>query len=144
MKLRGEITPAQIQKAYELAKGGKTLKVICSMVGVSFQSYEKYKKDEKDGRPVTESHLEFLDKIRQGAEEFFGLCEDSVAIGISTDPKFALEVLARRKPKIYGKKDYIKQDISKEILFGNLTDEEIDLLIEEKLRLIQEKKNSNS
>lgn len=111
MKLRGEITNDQIEKAYQLAKSGNTLMVICARVGVSYQSYEKYKKDEKDGRYVEPSHLVFLDRIKKGTEEFFGLCEDSVAVGMSVDAKMALEILARRKPKIWGRKDYLKQDL---------------------------------
>jgi len=138
MKLRGEITDAQIQRAYQLAKSGKTLTVICTLVGVSYQSYEKYKKDEKDGKFVEPSHLAFLDKIRQGTEEFFGLCEDSVALGISTDPKFALEILARRKSKIYGRKDYLKQEIKQKTLQQNLNIDYSKLTEEEAKKMYED------
>lgn len=137
-KTRKEFTKEQIKKACELAEMGCIIKTICASIGVSEALFYKLKKEYKK-EPQTynfsKSEKEFVEKVTAAINKCFVILQSKVYESGIEDGKQALEILSRRMPKEFGRKDYLnlKARIKKD---NDMTEEELDKLIKEKLEQI--------
>lgn len=116
-KKRGKVSLEQIKKAYKMARDGHTLRVVLSSIGISMAAYQVIKAKKKDHIDLTE--IELIEQIEKGFNEFFALMEQTVILATGKDMKFALEVLSRRRPKDWGRKDYLKADVKQNITYSS-------------------------
>lgn len=134
-KKRKEFSKEQIDKAVELANAGCVIKTICDSINISPAIYYYLKKEYKKNPRTyhfSKSELEFLEKVTEALNRCFILLQGKAFELCLMDGKQALEMLSRRMPREYGRKDFMKQDIKikKE---KEYTDDELDKMIKEKL-----------
>jgi hypothetical protein len=129
-KIRNEFTTEQIKKAVEMAKMGHTIEVMCTAIGIDKTVYYNKLKQYKAGTLESESENNFYNEVLPAINEFFINAELTVTQGAFDSPQFALEVLSRRRAHIWGKKDYLRQNIKGKIEIEEKYDES---LLDEKI-----------
>lgn len=131
-----KLTPELQNKIIELLRKGNYRNVVCNAVGIHEDTfYEWIKKGEQGIKPYSE----FTELVKKVESEFEIELLNNILEMTKNDPKYALEILSRKYPERWGRKEGV--NIKGEIEFIKMDKKEYEKLIDD---LIQKKVDDNS